>query len=537
MRTGKIKKALALTMTAMMMFSTAACGKKESGTVETVSKADSVNNADASAVSADSPYKDKGFDLTKREEIVFYVVGERPQDADMVFEKLNNDYLIPWLNTTLNVQFISWSDIGTKYSLLLAGGDKIDAIYTSSWCNYNSEAAKGAFKELTPEFLQTYMPYSYPVQAAESWDQVSISGKIYAIPKNNAGFNNYNVIAVRSDLMDKYNIEEINSWDSLKSALTILAENETANGVYANGQRGCCEFADHLWWQKLQVESLASGYDFMYYTHGDEKLPDWDKDVFYKYLSQDYLDMCLEMAEMAKLGIWSPDRINDTTDPMVNFESGRTATLVWNSAVISSGQNVEKNGVGTFEVFDVTPECKARRGSYADDTMAIAAVSEHPERTALVLDCIKGFPEVNNLVVGGIEGVHYELSEDGRRMTTDKSESYAWGCWAWGLTGRDSLAEYSEDPRSSFFNDICTAKEYAPIAAGFTFDKQSVEAEMSVIGSIVEEYGQSFNLGLFGDNTEAKYEEFVEKLKAAGIDKVMEECKRQYQEFYDKKTK
>lgn len=544
MKLKNVKKVIALGLVSAMTMSMAACGSEKastgasgavSGTI-TAADAEKANAASSDAISADSPYRDKGFDLANREEIVIYVVGERPQDADMVLDELNNKYLIPWLNSTLNVQFISWSDIGTKYSLLLAGGEKIDAIYTSSWCNYNSEAAKGAFMELSPEFLQTYMPYSYPVQASESWDQVSISGKIYAIPKNNAGFNNYNIIAVRSDLMKKYNIGEINSWDSMKKALTILAENETANGIYANGQRGSNEFTDHLWWQYRQVEALASGYDFMYYSHGEEKLPEWDKDVFYKYLSADYKDMCLEMAEMAKLNIWSPDRINDTTDPMVNFESGKTASLIWNNAVISSGQNVEKNGVGTFEVYDVTPECKARRGSYADDTMAIAAVSEHPERTALVFDCIKGFPEVNNLVVGGIEGVHYTLSDDGRRMVGDKSESYAWGCWAWGFTGKDSPAEYSEDPRSKFFGQVCESKEYAPIAAGFTFDKQAVETEMSVIGSIVEEYAQSFNLGLFGDKTAEKYDEFVKKLEAAGVDKVMEECKNQYMEFYNRKN-
>lgn len=544
MKNKKWKRLLALGMMVVMTLSFAACGSSEEKPASNTGKESSADANGEKAetttgdegISADSPYKGMGFDLSEPVEIVAYAIGERPVDMDMVLEKLNNEYLIPWLNATLNVQFISWGDVGTKYSLLLAGGDKIDLMYTASWCHYNTEAAKGAFKELTPDFLQTYMPYSYEVQAPESWDQVSISGKIYAIPKNNAGFNNYNVVAIRSDLADKYGIGEINSWDTLKDALYTLAENETQNGIYANGQRGSAEFADHLWWQVVEAEPLASGFDFMYYTHGKEDLPDWDKDVFYKYLSEDYLELCLEMAEMASKKVWSPDRINDTTDPMVNFESGKTATFIWNSSVVSSGQNLEKNGVGTFEVYDVTPNCKAMRGSYADDTMAIAAVSENPERAALVLDCLKGFPEVNNLVVGGIEGVHYTLSEDGRRIVGESAENFQWGCWAWGITGKDSPALYDEDPRSTFFGETCEAKEYAPIAAGFSFDKANVEAEMAVITALVDEYGSSFNLGMFGDQTEEKYNEFVEKLKAAGVDKVMEECKRQYGEFCAKKA-
>lgn len=167
-----------------------------------------------------------------------YAIGDRPEDMDMVLDKLNGEYLEPWLNTTLDMKFLSWSDVQTKYSLLLAGGEKVDLMYTSSWCNYNSEAGKGAFKELTPEFLQTYLPYSYEIQAPESWDQVMISGKIFAIPKNYAVFNNYNMIAVRKDLMEKHGIGEINSWDTMKEALYTLAEKETQNGIYANGQRG-----------------------------------------------------------------------------------------------------------------------------------------------------------------------------------------------------------------------------------------------------------------------------------------------------------
>ena len=505
----KWKKLIALGMTVVTTLAFGACGSNDKAPAANASTKGGTGTENVTAsddgISDDSPYKGMGYDLAEREEVVAYVIGERPVDMDMVLDKLNNEYLIPWLNATLNVQFISWGDMGTKYSLLLAGGDKIDLMYTSAWCHYNTEAGKGAFKELTPEFLQTYMPHSYPIQAAESWDQVSISGKIYAIPKNNAGFNNDNVVAIRSDLADKYEIGDINSWDSLKNALYVLAENETQNGIYANGQRGSNEFGDHLWWQVKGAEPLASGYEFMYYTHGEEALPDWDKDVFYKYLSDDYLELCLEMAEMAEKKVWSPDRINDTTDPMVNFESGKTASFIWNSSVVSSGQNLEKNGVGTFKVYDVTPDCKAMRGSYADDTMAIAAVSEIPERAALVLDCLKAFPEVNNLVVGGIEGVHYTLAEDGRRIVGDAAENYQWGCWAWGITGKDSPALYDEDPRSTFFGELCESKEYAPIAAGFTFDKSVVEAEMSVIGALVEEYGQSFNLGMFGDKTEEKY--------------------------------
>ena len=275
MKNRLFKKAIAMATTLTMLTGLSACGN--SGTQNVGTGASGGQNASGNeGISEDSPYKDMGFDLSEHEDIICYAVGERPTDMDLVLEKLNDEYLGPWLNASLQVEFISWGDLGTKYSLLLSGGDKVDLIYTSSWCNYNSEAGNGAFKELSEDFLKTYLPYSYPQQAPESWEQASISGVVYAIPKNFSTFTSYNVFVLRKDLADKYGIGEINSWDSMKEALYTIADNETQNGIYANGQRGSNEFGDHLWWQNVGADVLASGYDFMYYTHGSEDLPDFD---------------------------------------------------------------------------------------------------------------------------------------------------------------------------------------------------------------------------------------------------------------------
>lgn len=54
---------------------------------------------------------------------------------------------------------------------------------------------------------------------------------------------------------------------------------------------------------RMAAEALASGFSFMYYTHGSDALLDWDKDVFYKFTSDDTLKLYLEMAEMGKAGV------------------------------------------------------------------------------------------------------------------------------------------------------------------------------------------------------------------------------------------
>ncbi|MDE6924037.1 MAG: hypothetical protein K2P59_02080, partial [Acetatifactor sp.] len=65
-------------------------------------------------ISEDSPYADKGVDLSQREIVVMYAIGEKPTDMDKVMQVVNEQYLEPWLNTTLEVKFLSWGEMGDK---------------------------------------------------------------------------------------------------------------------------------------------------------------------------------------------------------------------------------------------------------------------------------------------------------------------------------------------------------------------------------------------------------------------------------------
>ena len=84
------------------------------------------------------------------------------------------------------------------------------------------------------------------------------------------------------------------------------------------------------------------------------------------------------------------------------------------------------------------------------------------------------------------------------------------------------------DERRLAITESIDSRELFAEVAGFTFDSSSVATELSVVNSIVDD---SFSLGIYGDNTEAKFNEFKSKLEAAGLDKVTEAMKTQYEAF------
>lgn len=491
------------------------------------------NGADSTGsvqIASDSPYAGKGYDLSKRKTIVMYALGDEPTDLQKVVDQANADYFEPNLNTTVEIKFLNWSDYATKYTLLLSGGEPVDLIYTAGWCYYNEEAAKGAFKELTEDFLKEYMPYTYEQQPKESWSQISIDGKIYAVPKAKATFTAYKVVAVRQDLIDKYNLTVPDSWDNYQKYLEELAAIKGETGVVPLNTNANREQLLTVFLQTKGIQGLTEGYDWMYYHHGKEDAPA-ASDIFYFYGSDLNLEYCREMADFAKRGFWSTDAINDTTDAQAYFENGTSGSFAWNTSVFQAGKNLEDAGIGTYAVYDLTPDALRSRSSYATDAIAITTKSKDQQRAALVLDYMKSDVNLNRLLLGGIEGTHYKLTEAGTHAKLAESKNYTWNNWAWALNREDEPEEDGLDERQVAISKIMTDHEYHPQVAGFTFDPKNVETEYTVIKSIVEEYKQSFALGIYGDNTEKEFAGFQKKLSDAGIDKVNDELKRQYEDY------
>ena len=531
-------KILSGILTAAMMMSVTACGGSTAGGNATAATGSSAASSDAtaagndSAVAKDSPYAGKGYDLSKAETIVMYVLGDRPADMDTVLDKANKDYFQPNLNTTLDVEFLNWSDYQTKYPLLLSGGEQVDLIYTASWCYYNDEISAGAFMLLDDDFLKTYMPNCYKDLPEQAWKEIKVKGDIYAVPKGKATFTSYNAAVVRQDLIDKYNLTKPDSWDNFKKYLTDLSKIQSETGVVPLNTNANREQLFSMFCQANTLQGVTEGYDFLYKADNNEKAPAAD-DIQYTYMSDYYTDYALQMAELAKEGAWSGNAINDTSDSQAYFENGTSGAMVWNTTVFTAGKNLETAGLGKYAVYDVTPDTKRARGAYSVDATAITAKSADPERAALALDYMKSDVNLNRLLLGGIEGTHWKLDENGNRVTLDKAADYPWNGWAWALNRSDEPDEAGMDDRQVEYGKHCDEMEFIPDQTGFTFDPTPVQNQYTAIQSVVKEYQQSFALGIYGDDTQKSLDEFHKALTDAGVDEFTKEFLKQYQEYKD----
>ena len=75
-------------------------------------------------------------DTSEHVELKMYLIGDRTPDFDEVYGEINK-ILEEKLNCSISVDFLSWGEHDTKYSLLFSGQEEFDLIFTAAgWAHY-----------------------------------------------------------------------------------------------------------------------------------------------------------------------------------------------------------------------------------------------------------------------------------------------------------------------------------------------------------------------------------------------------------------
>jgi putative aldouronate transport system substrate-binding protein len=508
--------------------STTSTTTSETGTTanETSALADLPSEVGEGTIVA-TPEMYSSIDLSKEYTVNMYLIGDTPNDWDTVLG-LINDYLEPF-NTKLAVTFMSWSDYQTMYSLNLAGGD-VDLIFTAPWCYMYTEAAKGSFYELTDDFIASNMPLTSKYQAADSWDETTISGKTIAVPSNQAQPMG-KIVAVRQDLMEKYGFSELTSWDDYKEFMLTIAEKETPeSGIYALAAAGDNnELWDVYRQQTDTFLALDSDWmDFMYKYTGSIPTTDEIK-LAYEY--DEFREYAYDMKEMADAGCWSRSALTNTVTDDDAFAALQGASIAWNGSVFTYMESAEKTDGVECMAYDLTTDHLVGAEAYSNNDMAIAASSSNPERTAMVLDIIKFDTYVNRLLILGIENQNYSINDNGEYTELDKASDYAAFAISasWAIKNGD-LSEAGTPEREKKITDAWEERVTMNPTITFVFDDTNVKSYVSAVSSVLTDYVPMLELGLV-DDVDTTIDEMIQKCYDAGLQNIYDEFYAQYDEW------
>lgn len=502
------------------------------GLLAACSSGDTGKQTEGSKNPDQSQAEDGDTDTSEHVELKLYLLGDRSADFDEVYGKIN-EILTEKINASVTVDFLSWGEHETKYSLLFSKQEDFDLIFTASgWGHYEQTAALGGFEALSEDFIQTYAPDIWSVVPEMAWDQALIDGKIYMVPNYQNEFGQ-DTFAVRGDLMEAYGFDDITSWDELVSFYEACAE----NGVYAS-QGG-------PYYQYFQAAGMTllsgtpkAGEMILYNTQDPT-----DSSITYILDWDGFADYAHQVKALADAGAWSQDVLNSSDDRQTGLLTGRTATMAWNlgSTLLYGRQANEEHPEWAVTLIDPVKSQPKQVNRYTNNGVAINVNSKNKERAMMALNEFYTNPAVQDLAMLGIEGKHWEAVGDTEYKLLDQSGYGVNNNCNWGWTNTDIRRSESIENRTAI-DDRHDEIEAAwnqnikedHIYDGFSFDNSAVTTQVAAVEATVDTYFNPLVNGLV-DDVDLTLEAFESAMEAAGIRDILAEIDRQTQEFWSSK--
>ncbi|AGC69602.1 extracellular solute-binding protein family 1 [Thermoclostridium stercorarium subsp. stercorarium DSM 8532] len=454
--------------------------------------------------------------------LTWYLVGNRQEpDTPKVLAEANK-YLKDKLNVAIDLYVFGWGDeYDQKVNTALAAGEPIDIVFTANWAaNYNVNAASGYFTELNG-YLEKY-PAIKQILGEDFLNGSAINGKNYALPTNKEKVHNWGWL-LRKDLVEKYNmdISNIKTIEAIEPLLKIIKENEPDIIPL------CIATMDApfqlLDWDRISDDDVPGA---LYPDNRDTK-------IINHFLAPESIEHYHLMRDWMNKGYIHPDAAT-MQNQVELMKSGKYFAA---SQSLKPGKDAEMSATTGIEwvQVDVTRPVMSNRET-TGAMLAIPKASKNPEKAFLFIELLYTDKYLKNLLNYGIENVHYrKINDNVIELINPENSGYNPGHgWKFGDQFKDYLMS-NEDPQK--WEKFLKFNEEGLVlnSLGFVFDKTNVETQISACKNVVQAYYKQLFTGSV--EVEPTVEQFAKELKAAGVDELIAEMQRQYDEWLKNKPK
>lgn len=474
---------------------------------------------------------------------IFVGLGEQ-RDSQKVWDKFNEELASYLPDTTVEFECISSSDYAEKWKLASASQDNMDIVWHGWMLPYASEVKKGSYMELD-ELIDEYAPELWDEIPEPIMDKQRIDGNLYSIPCMQQMVSYVSTVDFPVDIYEKYkdqiDPEELaaffasretmdkESWDRIEEYIKLIKDGgDLKKGVFG--------FADHV---EKGYEWISNPYKIK--AEGDDYTP------INLYRTPEYKTFVEVYADWFQKGYIRKDILTAENVGTEDYEvKGNGNYLVGQGYFPTQSEIDSKKAAGSTAYVKIPMEDKhyIPYAASASNT-AISMNSKHPER-AMQLIGLMNTPEgkdLYNLLVYGIEGEHYTKVNDNEIQpigyTSQPTSESPYGQYRWAIGNTFNGYEiYMEDKSEVLKNDFIKSvnENAAPSKLqGFTLDTDPIKIELAQVTAVVGEYKSSLNSGAAADPMKL-YDEFQQKLVAAGDDKIVEEIQRQIDEWRANKS-
>ena len=509
---------LAMVLTLVLLF-TACAGTSTPGTSETPSPKPQVT--------------DKVVEEAKL--MRYYMPGAATPQADVVTEAINQKLAADGVPVIFTPMYVPWDQWVNKTNIMLSTGEEFELLHImEDYVPTSTYVARNGLFDLK-DLIDEYAPDMWNRFDQVLWDSATVDGKIYTVPdfwRDNSG-DGEGLVNIRKDKLDKYGLVPPKSLEEMLETLPILQqkwaeEDGKKRYVYEHSINRAPVMLHRSYdsWPFYASQDgifmvRQDGNAQMYFTSDEFKQ---DADFFNKLYTG---------------GLIHPDILNLPADTRKqDLENGDYLMGVMTGPNTSS---LLINGVEGAEVslYHLNEDKPYLCNLPLLNSNAIPSTAKNPELGLLFLDWMYSSKENQDLVLYGVEGVHWNPEgEDqfSRIKGDDDKPLYAFDSW---------MIEYvpyhrfdvedisSEQEKLDYTTNIYEDNTvYSPMV-GFNFNSEPVKVEYA---NVIAEYTTSMlpiKVGVIA--YEDGYESAIQKMKVAGYETVIAEYQKQLKAYTDSK--
>lgn len=452
--------------------------------------------------------------------IGFYVNAEMPTDLDAVIDKLN-EYLLEKCNAKITDYVImNYSNYLDQINLILAGDEKLDLFLlrgSNYYMQYQSRGQLLALDDLLAE-------YGTGVTEAvgDFMEGTVVGGETFGVPTIRDMAKQYGFVMAESVVEENgIDLSAVETMDDMVEVFETIKENEPNMTPWkdAVGANVMMEYS-------IGIDSLSDYIGVLMNEGQDDELT-----VVNYFETEEYAEWCNYMHDLYEKGYIAKDFLTNTDS---SHDLLRAHTAFSMSTGLKPGFDVQESTVIAEPAVSVgLTDTYTTTGLVQTAMWCIPHNSTEPEAAMEMLNLMYSDEYFYNLITWGIEGQHYEFKEDGHigfpEGVTSENSGYSLGLgWIFGnqylsyVWEGDDLDVYDQLKE---FNESATKSK----ALGFTYDSTPVKTEVAAVTSVMNEYRAGLEYGVL--DPETALPEFIDKLKAAGIDTVIEEKQKQLDEW------
>ena len=438
----------------------------------------------------------------------------QPQKDEKLIEERVNELIKDKIDATVDFEFITPTAYTQKMGMITSSGEAFDILFTSNWAfNYLSGVRKGAFTDIS-ELLDKYGKDIKKTIPKDVLDMARVDGKLYAIPNYQVEASRMGVCTYQS-LADKYGFDpsSISKIEDIEPYLAAVKAGESEKIPFRFDQGSNYEIYP-------KYEAIQNNFVYLDKFSDDYKVefPEETLKKAYKLI----LDWYQKGYIRADVATYSDD----------NAEAKAGRYSVFGIGVDKPGFEAEsKVQYGGDITYAPLGEVYMNHDAAQSTMNALSANSKHPELAMQLLNIVNTDKEVYNTICYGIEGKHYEKTGKNTIKLIEDNEGYRPNRdWAFGnqfnayvMDGRD------EDvwEKTLEYNDSAIRSRII----GFQFDSTPISTELNNISNVQKEYSDLFKGVCAPEKFDSRWDEYVKKLKEAGLQKVLKEAQSQLDDW------